>query len=213
MVAAASDLASVGNNIATQFKQVNGQWVRFVYGSSGLLARQIEQGAPFDVLLSANEQYVRELAGAGRLLPGSVRVYALGRIALIGRKTLSDLEDAGVRRIAIANPAHAPYGVAAQEVLKTLPAKVRPKIVYGENVRQALQFFESGNAECAIVAWSLVKDRGGVLLTDNLHAPIRQAGGVVKESKQEAAGRAFLDFLCVGRGRRILEEGGFSLPR
>jgi molybdate transport system substrate-binding protein len=214
LIAAASDLAPVGESLRIEFQRLSGNWVRFVYGSSGLLSRQIEQQAPFDILLSANDQYVKNLAAKGRLVPDTVQVYALGRIGLVGRKTLAQLTAPDVRHIAIANPAHAPYGVAAKEALGRLWPKLGEKIVYGENVRQALQFFESGNADAAIVAWSLLQSRAdATLLPDNLHAPIRQAGGVVKESKQPAAARAFLDFLCAGKGRQILEKGGFSLPR
>ena len=212
IVAAASDLAPVSDALSVGFKEVSGNRVRFVLGSSGLLARQIDQGAPYDVFLSANEQYVKDLASRGRLVEDTVQVYALGRIALIGRKQLSELTASDVRHIAIANPAHAPYGIAARQALGSMWPALQSKIVYAENVRQALQFVESRNAEAGIVAWSLVMGRG-VLLSDQLHAPIRQAGAVVTVSKHQAAARAFLDFLCIDRGRPILEKGGFSLPR
>jgi molybdate transport system substrate-binding protein len=201
------------------FREVSGQRVRFTLGASGMLARQIEQGAPYDVFLSANERFVDELLKAGRLEAGSVRVYALGRLGLWSKsgaiREVDQLRGAGVLHVALANPAHAPYGAAAKEFFERrgLWTALERKIVYGENVRQALQFAESGNAEAVITAWSLVFDRGGVLLPGDEHAPIRQSGGVVARRPQPAAARRFLEFLGSERGRRILETHGFSVPR
>jgi len=117
-----------------------------------------------------------------------------------------------VLHIAIANPTHAPYGAAARQALERagLWAKLSGKIVYGETVRQAFEFAQSGNAEAAIVAWSLVSDRGGILLPANLHSPIRQTGGVVKSSRHADASRQFLLFLISSEGRRILQGHGFT---
>ena len=116
--------------------------------------------------------------------------------------------------LALANPAHAPYGAAAREFLERrgLWKAVEPKVVYGENVRQALQFAESGNADAAITAWSLVFDRGGVLLPDRDHAPIRQAGGVVTGRPHVAEARRFLEYLASPAARKILEAHGFGVP-
>ena len=148
IVAAASDLAPIEQQMKDLAPKLP---LKFVFGSSGQLASQIRGGAPYDVYLSANLDFVRALETEGRLVVGSVRQYARGRLALYSRDgkvtTLEQL--AGVRNIAIANPAHAPYGVAAKQVL---PAGLGKKIVYAENVRQALQFAESGNAEAAIVS-------------------------------------------------------------
>jgi molybdate transport system substrate-binding protein len=216
-VAGAADLAGVEPLLAKGFEQATGRRVRFTLGASGMLARQIEQGAPYDVFLSANERFVEELVKAGRLEAGSVRVYGLGRLGLWSKdgaiRDVEQLRSARVLHVALANPVHAPYGVAAKEFLERrgLWKAVAGKVVYGENVRQALQFAESGNAEAAITAWSLVFDRGGVLLADSGHAPIRQAAGVVTGSPHAAAARRFLEFLGSAEGRRILETHGFAV--
>jgi molybdate transport system substrate-binding protein len=189
-----------------------------VTGSSGLLASQIRSGAPFDVYLSANSQYAEDLAASGHLLADAVRVYGHGRLALFSRssdfKSVESLADAKLQYLAIANPFHAPYGMAAREFLqrRKLWDQVKPKLVYGENIRQTLQLAESGNADAALVAWSLVKEKGGLLLPDSDHAPIRQSGGVVSASKRKAEGRRLLDLLVSPAGRELLGRFGFGPP-
>ncbi len=218
LVAAAADLAGIQQPLADSFEKATGRKASIVFGSSGLLARQIEQGAPYDVYLSANEGYVQSLVSAGKLDPRTVTVYALGRLGLWSRggevRDLRDLTGRRVTRIAIANPAHAPYGVAARQALQNagLWDELRGKIVYGENVRQALQFAESGNADVALTAWSLVFDRGGVLVGDNLHAPIRQTAAVVRTTTRPELAARFLEFLTGRAGGRILQTHGFKLP-
>ena len=188
--------------------------LRFTFGPSGSLARQIASGAPYDVFLSADEARVKELLESGDLLAGSVVSYAQGRVAIWSKggkfRSLADL--AGASHLAIANPAIAPYGLAARQALERsgLWAKVSARIVYGESVRQALEYAESGNVDVALTAWSLVVHQGGVPVPANLHEPIRQQGGVVKSSKNPAAGRAFLRFLVSPEGRRLLSENGFQ---
>jgi molybdate transport system substrate-binding protein len=177
-----------------------------------MLARQIENGAPYDVYLSANERFVHDLAAQGKLDPKSVRVYALGRVALWSKnRSIRKLSDLGsVRQLSLPNPAHAPYGVAARQALekegtwKSLEARV----VYAENVRQALQFAESGNVDAAITAWSLVFDRGGTLIPAGLHEPIRHAAGVVASGSNRALAARFLDYLASQEGRALLTRYG-----
>jgi molybdate transport system substrate-binding protein len=218
IVAAAADLAGIEKPVTELFEKTAGRQVKFVLGASGLLARQIEQGAPYDVFLSANERFVADLAASGHLVPGSVRVYALGRLGLWSRDgsvtRIEQLRDRRVIHLAMANPAHAPYGAAARQLLENagLWAAVEPKVVYGENVRQALQFAESGNADAVITAWSLLFDRGGILLAASGHAPIRQAAGVVAGRPNEAAARRFLVLLRSEEGRKILVAHGLGLP-
>lgn len=218
LVAAASDLAPLTSELERGWERVTGEKVRFALGSSGSLARQIENGAPFDVFLSANDQYVNELASAGHLDASTVVLYAFGRIALWSPdgsvRSLEDLKKPEVKHLAIPNPQHAPYGVAARKALETrgLWNAIESKVVYGENVRQALQFAESGNAEAVITSWTLLSGRG-TLLPAEWHAPIRQAAGVVKSSAQPAAARRFLKFLTGSDGRRILAAGGLFPPR
>lgn len=219
LVAAAADLALAQEPVAEAVRREAGMKVRFVLGSSGMLARQIEQGAPYDLYLSANERFVAELVASGRVLPESVRVYAVGRLGLWSRnrsvRGLTALVRPGIRHVAIPNPTHAPYGFAARQALESqgLWKAIEKKIVYGENVRQALQYAESGNAEAVITAWSLVRDKGAVLLPDAWHSPIRQAAGIVAGSGRSKEARQFLDFLMSPAGQKLLNRYGFFPPR
>jgi molybdate transport system substrate-binding protein len=218
LVAAAADLTGIEQPVNREFERQTGVRVRFILGASGMLARQIEQGAPYDVFLSANERFVTDLVKSGRLDPKSVRVYAYGRLGLWSKdgavKRVDQLREGRFLHLAIANPAHAPYGMAARELLERegLWKALQPKIVYGENVRAALQFAESGNADAVITAWSLVFNRGGILLPDTDHAPIKQAAGVVAGRPNVALARRFLEFLGSEAGRLILTTHGLSAP-
>jgi molybdate transport system substrate-binding protein len=212
IVAAASDLAPLTGALEKGF---TGAHVRFTLASSGSLAHQIENGAPFDVFLSANDQYVKDLAASGHVDPATVFVYATGKLALWSRdgsvKSVEDLTKPQVKHLAIPNPEHAPYGVAARQALENrkLWDQIQPKIVYGENVSQALQFAESGNADAVITSWTLLKGRG-ILLPDEWHQPIRQAGAVVKSSAQPSLARDFLKFLAGPEGKKILDSAGLT---
>lgn len=205
LIAAASDLAP----LAPKLERAYNEKIRFTLASSGSLKQQIENGAPFDVFLSANEQYVRDLG----TLVTDVTVYARGRIALWSPNgsvaSLADLRKTTVTHLAIPNPQHAPYGVAAKEALESqgLWKDVEPKIVYGENVRQALQFAESGNVEAVIASWTLLIGKGS-LLPAEWHSPIRQTAAVVKSSGQADAARRFLKFLLGHDAQKILKDGG-----
>lgn len=207
IIAAASDLAPIAPKLEQAYKQKT----RFTLASSGSLKQQIENGAPFDVFLSANEQYVKDLAAAG--LVSNPTIYAIGRIALWSPNgsvaSLADLKKTSVIHLAIPNPQHAPYGVAARQALESqgLWKDVEPKIVYGENVRQALQFAESGNADAVITSWTLLIGKGK-LLPAEWHSPIRQTGAVVKSSSQPDAARQFLKFLLSPEAQKILNNGG-----
>jgi molybdate transport system substrate-binding protein len=212
LVAAASDLSHLAEPLAQAFPQIN---LKFTFGSSGMLAQQIEAGAPFDVFLSANEKFIEQLVTTGKIDREDVQVYATGRLALWSKssaiKSLEDLNRFSALRLSIANPLHAPYGMAAQQLLEKtgLWERLKPGLVLGENVRQALQFAESGNVDAVITAWSLVHDRGGILLPGNLHQPIRQVGAEVKRSKQRKLARRFVEFLSGPDGRKLLSEHGF----
>lgn len=218
LVAAAADLARTQLSLSESFAKTTGLSVRFALGSSGMLARQVENGAPYDVYLSANEEFVRNLTNTRTIAPDSVVIYAYGRLGLWSRtgrfRKLEDLLDPGVRHVAIANPLHAPYGMAAREALRRrgLWEKLEKKLVYGENVQQAFQFAESGNADAVITAWSLIYDRGGVALPADWHDPIRQVGGAVAGRPNTAAARRFLRFLAGPEGRKVLEKAGFAPP-
>lgn len=216
VVAAAADLAPLEAKIAVRMRDSYGIKIRFAVGSSGMLARQIENGAPFDVYLSANEKFVTDLAARRLVLPETVRVYALGRLGLWskdgGIRDPRQLTGPEVRHLAIPNPVHAPYGLAARQALERMGIwkRLEGRIVYGENVRQAFEFAASGNAEAAITSWTLLHDRGGVLIDESWHAPIVQAGAVVASTKEPAAARRLLEFLTSEPGRVLLTQHGLN---
>lgn len=229
-IAAAADLNAALSEIAAQFQRETGQRVDLVFGSSGTLTRQILDGAPFEMFLSADETFVGTLAKAGLTRDGGA-LYAVGRIVLFaptgspldpagGLDALARLLDAGqVRRFAIANPEHAPYGRAAEAALRKhgLWTAVQPHLVLGENVAQAAQFATTGNAVGGIVAYSLVltpavASRGRyALIPDTDHAPLRQRMVVLKRAGPAAA--RFYEYLQQPSARSVLERYGFGLPR
>jgi molybdate transport system substrate-binding protein len=217
-IASASDLIPAQQALTDAFRSSHGHNIRWINGSSGLLARQIRHGAPYDLFLSADRNYAQQLESDGHAIPGSVRPYALGRLGLYARRppapSPADLVKPEYRYIAIANPAHAPYGRAAMEYLQRtgLHALIASKLVYAENVQQAFQMAATGNADVCIVAWSLVLDRGGVPLDSKSHSPIIQAAAIPRRTTQPAAARQFLEFLAGGQARAILTRFGFAIP-
>lgn len=224
LVAAAADVTLALQEIAARYEAETGQSVTLTSGSTGQLAQQIEHGAPVDVFFAADEPTIDLLATKGLIAPGTRRTYGVGRLALVASassaarvRTLDDLAHPAVRAVAIANPEHAPYGRAAREALQRsgLWAAVQPKLVLGENVTQTFQHVHTGNADAGLVALALVAQRPGVahaLVDDALHAPLRQAAGVVARSQQADAARGFLDYAGGPVGRAILARYGFSLP-
>ncbi|MGH9696562.1 MAG: molybdate ABC transporter substrate-binding protein [Bryobacteraceae bacterium] len=212
-VAAASDLSPVQPALQ---KAQPGLQIRFVNAASSVLSQQIQNGAPYDIFLSANAQFVDQLASNGKLRRDSVRTYATGRVAILwsDRKPhpISDLTQNWVRFVALANPRLAPYGAAAQEALDRagLWRTLTGKIVYGENVRQALQLFDSGNADVVLTALSLVTDRKPELIPATWHAPIVQKGGIVSASRNQSDADAFMRFLTSPSGQAILAKFGFG---
>lgn len=223
-VAAAADLIPAFTEIGARFTQETGIGVDFSFGSTGQLAQQIQQGAPVDLFAAANQSFIDQLEQAGRIIPGSRAIYAVGRLTLWTRSdsplnltSLADLTDPAIRHIAIANPEHAPYGVAAREALQTagLWGVLQPKLVFGENVAQTLQFASSGNADVAIVALSLsVQGEGGrwVLLPEDLHNPLIQALAVIEGTAHETEARRFAAFVNGEIGHPIMRRYGFVLP-
>ncbi len=229
LVAAAADLQFALTEVARGFEGATGIRLRLAFGSSGNFARQIRQGAPFEVFFSADESYALALARAG-LTEGRGALYALGRIALAVPTTsplapdgtLADLAAAlsagRVRRFAIANPEHAPYGRRAEEALKHagLWEPISPHLVLGENVAQAAQFALSGEADGGIIAWSLacaptLAQRGRFdLIPADWHTPLRQRMVLLKGASSQA--RAFFDHVRGAPARAILARYGFTLP-
>jgi molybdate transport system substrate-binding protein len=229
-VAAAADLASAFKEVGDAYEKKTGDKVVFTFGSTGLLAKQISEGAPFDVFAAANISFVDDVVKAGACFEPTKSLYARGRIVVWTKSgpghpdepvALEDLADAKFAKIAIANPEHAPYGKAAQQALEKagLYEAVRPRLVYGENVQQTLQFAQSGNADAAIVALSLaiVSDGKYSLVEAEQHNPLDQALVACKGSAQNATtSRAeatnFTDFVNSPDGRAIMKRFGFILP-
>lgn len=228
-VAAASDLQFALTEIAAQFRRDTGLDVKLAFGSSGNFRRQIAEGAPFELFLSADEAYVEALAREGRTVDEGVR-YAVGRLVLFvpaggplqPDATLADLKaavaDGRVKRFAIANPEHAPYGRAAREALQRAGVwdAIAPRLVLGENVSQAAQFATSGAAQGGIFAYSLalspaVAGKGqAVLLPSSMHAPLAQRMVLVKGAGPTA--QAFARHLQQPAARAVFRRFGFALP-
>lgn len=227
-VAAAADLRYALEELGRAFERQAGVRVRFSFGSSGQLAAQVAYGAPFDVFLSADAAFVDRLVRSGDVVAKTVRPYGVGRLVLWVRREapldpaqgLRVLEDRRVRFVAIATPDHAPYGAAAREALLRdgRYARVRSKLVYGDNVGHALQLVQTGNADAGLVALSLalappVAPHGRYwVIPQMLHAPILQVAGVVARSRRQAAALAFLDFVTGPAGRPVMRRYGFVLP-
>jgi molybdate transport system substrate-binding protein len=227
-VAAAANLRFALQEVATRFEAQHRVGLRLVFGSSGLLAAQIEHGAPFDIFFSADESLVSKLVDAGAIARGTARVYAEGRIALwlpvdspVQETNWSvAVVDPRVRFLAIANPVHAPYGRAAEEALRAtgVHARVRPKIVLSDSVDQVLQLVQSGNADAGILAASLAVAPPVIgtgryrLIPANLHRPIRQALGIVDRTRERDAAAALAAFVTGPAGRAVLSRYGFGTP-
>ena len=223
VVYAAADLDTAFREIKPLFERATGARVTLVMGSTGNLAKQIEHGAPADVFFAADESFVDDLRAAGAVIPQTRALYAQGRIvlavpkkSLIVVRELGDLLKPAVRRVAIANPAHAPYGRAAQEALERAGVwdKVKPKLVYGENIRHALQFVETGAVEAGIVALSIA-DAPGIAyapIERTLYSPLNQVAAVVKRSPHPDLGAAFIQFVNGAEGRLVMKRYGFLLP-
>lgn len=222
-VAAASDLSNAFEEIGRQFEATHKIKVTFVFGSTGLLARQIENGAPMDLFAAASVDYINQLEQKGLIVPGTKAIYARGRITLwttadspLKIEKIADLAHPEVKRIAIANPDHAPYGLAAQQALQTAGIwdAVKPKLVFGDNIRQTLQYAETGNVDVSIVALSLSQQSKGrwTLIPEEMHQPIDQGLAVMKTTHNEAAAREFASFVTGPEGRAILGKYGFAFP-
>jgi molybdate transport system substrate-binding protein len=227
-VAAASDLQAALPEIVRDFERSAAVHVTVSYGSSGNFFAQIQNGAPFDVFLSADVDYPRQLADAGLAERSTLQLYATGHLVVWARREskidlsrgLAALTDPRVRRVALANPKYAPYGRAAVAALRSarLYDVVQPKLVMGESLAQTAQLVESGNADVGLLSRSLVL--GPTLKAEGTYAdvvaaypPIDQAGIVVKASREPALARAFISFLRRGDTGRQLERFGFALPR
>ena len=222
LVAAAADLVFAFREIVPLFEGAHGAKVTLTLGSTGQLAQQIHRGAPYDVFFAANIGFVEDLRAKGAVIAESVEPYAQGTIVLATLRnrgalaTLRDLTRDDVKRIAIANPAHAPYGMAAREALERsgVWGKVQPKLVFGENITQALQFLQTGNVDAAIIALSIAQapDIRHTAIEAGLYRPINQAAAVTARSRQPDLARAFIRFVNGPMGRPVMKRYGFRLP-
>lgn len=221
-VSAASDLSSAFGELRTLFEQRTRISVSFNFGSTGQLTQQIEQGAPVDLFAAADSSFIDQLESKALLIPGTRALYGRGRLTLWTRsdsklelKTLSDLVKPEVKRIAIANPQHAPYGTAARESLQALDlwSRVESRLVFGENIRQTMQYGETGNVDVAIGALSLSIGSEGrwVLIPEELHHPLDQTLAIIKGAHNESGARQFAAFVT-GEGRSVMRKYGFLLP-
>ena len=220
-VAAASDLQFAFKEVGVAFEKKTGRKVTFTFGSTGQLAKQISEGAPYDVFAAANVSFIDEVVKAEACDGATKAMYARGRIVVWTKSmaiaSLGELTDARFVKIAIANPEHAPYGKAAKEALETAGIwdTVKPKIVYGENISQTLQFAQTGNVEASIAALSLAKASAEgkyMMVDDKLHKPIDQALVVCKRGVSQAVAKEFAAFVNSEEGRAIMKRFGFLLP-
>jgi molybdate transport system substrate-binding protein len=228
-VAAASDLNAALSDLITRFGGSHDVDVSVSYGSSGNFYAQLLNQAPFDVFLSADVSYPNQLAARGLTLPQSEFTYAIGRIAVwapagspldVEHDGLQALTQPSIAHVAIANPEHAPYGRAAVAAMQSAGVydRVRPKLVIGENVAQAMQFVQSGAADAGIVALSLalapnVKGRGRLFeVPASAYPRLEQGGTILKGAADVDAARAFRGFLLSADGQAILKQYGFAPP-
>jgi molybdate transport system substrate-binding protein len=226
-IAAASDLNFAFKELVTEYEKATGNHVRLSLGSSGNFFSQIQHGAPFDLYFSADIAYPRKLEEAGLTVPGSLYQYAVGRIVMwTGHESGIDvtrgfevLREPAVKKIAIANPKHAPYGRAAVAALGKagLYEEVKNRLVYGENISQAAQFVESGAADIGIIALSPalappmnVAGRYWEIPSD-MHPPIEQGVVMLSGGKNRGAAKAFLSFLQSAEGQAIMTRHGFAV--
>jgi len=227
-IAAASDLNFAFREIATEYEKSSGNQVRLTLGSSGNFYAQIQNGAPFDLYFSADIVYPRKLEEAGLTVSGSLYQYAVGRIVLWASKGspldiskgLEVLGEPTIRKIAIANPKHAPYGraaVAAMEYFKVYD-QVKDRLILGENISQAAQFIESGACDIGIIALSLaiapaMKSKGTYWeISAEAHPALEQGAVILKQSKSPEAARQFLEFIKGPNGQELMKRYGFVIP-
>jgi molybdate transport system substrate-binding protein len=227
-VAASADLKFAMQELAAQFEKQNGAKLDVTYGSSGNFLAQIQNGAPFDLFFSADSEYPKKLEAVGVAEPGTLREYAVGHIVIwtpsdSGINPAKDgwkcLLDQRVKKIAIANPEHAPYGRAAGAAMKKagIYEQVKPKLVYGENISQAAEFVQSGSAQAGIVALSMavspaMKNGNRWEIPADSYPSIKQAAVLLQASKNKDAARQFLDFVSGSQGQEILKRFGFTVP-
>jgi molybdate transport system substrate-binding protein len=222
-VAAAANLTDAFEELGKRFTTQTGIKVVYSFGSTADLTKQIENGAPFDVVAAADIEHVDELNRNGFVIPDTRVLYARGRLVIwIPQSThatinrIEDITAADVKTIAIAKPDLAPYGKASVDALRKLNiwSVLEPKVVYGSNVSQTKQYASTGNADVAFIPLSLVKSNEGryIEVDENLHQPIDQALAIVRASNKQEPARRFTDYIMSADGQAVLKEYGYSKP-
>jgi molybdenum ABC transporter, periplasmic molybdate-binding protein len=217
-IAAAADLTLAFKEIATQFEQETKVPTEITFGSTGTTAMQIENGAPYDVFAAADVSYIDGLNIKGLILADTQQFYAQGRIGIATLKEsnlcIKDLQDLAdnplVKKIAIAEPSHAPYGKAAKQALeyRNLWVKAESKVVYGQNIQDTLAILKSGNVDAAIIALSIYKpdEVDFTLIDGSWHSPLNQTMVILKATKQEGNARQFVAYVNGEKGRGIMKN-------
>jgi molybdate transport system substrate-binding protein len=227
-IAAASDLNFAIKELIVEYEKTTGNHAKLSLGSSGNFYAQIQNGAPFDLYFSADIGYPKKLEEAGLIVPGSLYRYAVGRIVLWTNHTsqrdvskgLEVLRDPAIKKIAIANPKHAPYGRAAVAAMQHFKVyeQAKDRLVFGENISQAAQFIESGACDIGVIALSLalaptMKAAGTYWeIPSDAHPPLEQGAAILKSSKQQEVAKQFVEFMQDKRGQEIMIRYGFTLP-
>lgn len=221
-VAVAANVTGPAQEIKQAFEAVQGHKLVMSFGATGQFYAQITQGAPFEVLLAADKATPARAILEGHAVPGSAFTYAVGKLVLYSREPgqslgAQTLKEAKFSRIAIANPATAPYGAAALEALKALGVAdaLQAKIVQGNNIAQTFQFITTGNAELGFVALSqvaLLEGGSRWIVPADLHSPIAQDAVLLRQGAGNAAAKAFLGFLRSPEAIRIFAKFGYATP-
>lgn len=227
LVAVAANFSKPMTDIAAEFEKETGHRANLALGSSGKFVSQMENGGPFEVLLSADEKGPEKLEQAGLTVPNTRFVYALGKLVLWS--AMPDYIDnqgkilttGSFKHLALADSKRAPYGVAAVEVLKNMKLfdKLQLFFVQGENIAQTYQFISTANAELGFIALSQVLENGkiangsGWIIPDNLYAPIRQGAVLLKNGAENPAALALLEFLKSAPALAIIKKYGYALAQ
>lgn len=223
-IAGAANLVKAMEEIVPRFEKETGARVDFIPGSSGKLAAQLKEGAPFDLFMSANVKFVDEATGSGECLADSKKVYARGHLVVWSKDgaeheppaKLDGLADKKYETIALAQPDQAPYGAAAKAALEKLGTwkTIEKRVIYGTNIEDTMKLVESGNAEVGLLALSqIIKAKGKyVEVPGDLHQPLDQALAVCKNGKQQALARKFVEFLARPEMQELLKSYGYTIP-
>jgi molybdate transport system substrate-binding protein len=229
VVAAAADLSAALKEVSDRFEKKTGATVKLSFGASGALTQQIQNGAPFDLFFSADMDYPRQLIAAGDADGASLYQYAVGKLVLwVPADSMLDVEhqgmnillDPSVKKIAIANPQHAPYGRAAVAALKhaAIYDRIADRLVLGENISQAAQFVESGNAQAGFVALAhasapAMRGKGKYWeVPADFYPPLAQGVVVLSHSQHKKQAADFLEYMKTKEVSELLEKYGFTLP-